>query len=159
MRSVDIGPSATSAVSSAVTAAWLGLSMGDAARGEYLGLGETRSYRRRLPPKPAQCPRTIPAFTDRMPLMKMALKATGRDLEIMVSKREEGQKPWMAADDYGRSLKGFTLNLLVRNVPRSVDFCRGVGAQAVYADADFAVAARSRRAVNGYFTDRQQSSY
>ena len=32
----------------------------------------------------------------------------------------------MPADEYGRSLKGFTFNLLVRNVARSVDFCREV---------------------------------
>ena len=64
----------------------------------------------------------------------------------MVSKRAEGQKPWMSADDYGRSLKGFTLNLLVRNVPRSVDFCREVlEAQVIYADADFAVMRRDCR--------------
>ncbi len=78
--------------------------------------------------------------------MKMAPIATGRDSENMVSKRAEGQKPWMAADEYGRSLKGFTLNLLVRNVPRSVDFCREVlEAQVVYADADFAVMRRDCR--------------
>ena len=66
----------------------------------------------------------------------------------MVSKREEGQKPWMAADAYGRSLTGFTLNLLVRNVPRSVEFCREVmGAQVIYSDADFAVLRRDCRGV------------
>jgi len=66
----------------------------------------------------------------------------------MVSKREEGQKPWMAADEYGRSLKGFSLNLLVRDVPRSVAFCRDVlEAQVVYGDADFAVLRRDCRGV------------
>jgi len=66
----------------------------------------------------------------------------------MVSKREEGRMPWMAADEYGRSLKGFSLNLLVRDVPRSVAFCRDVlEAQVVYGDADFAVLRRDCRGV------------
>jgi catechol 2,3-dioxygenase-like lactoylglutathione lyase family enzyme len=64
----------------------------------------------------------------------------------MAKMREEGKTPWMPADEYGRSLKGFTLNLLVRNVPRSVAFCREVlQAQAVYSDADFAVMRRDCR--------------
>lgn len=58
----------------------------------------------------------------------------------MVSKRDEGQKPWMAADDYGRSLAGFSFNLLVRSVPRAIAFQREVlGAAVVYGDTDFAV--------------------
>lgn len=45
-----------------------------------------------------------------------------------------------AADDYGRALKGFGVNLLVRDVARAVAFSREIlGAQAVRADADFAV--------------------
>lgn len=48
--------------------------------------------------------------------------------------------PWMSADDYGRSLKGFGVNLLVADVAASVDFAaRVLGAKTVYADADFAV--------------------
>ena len=48
--------------------------------------------------------------------------------------------PWMPADDYGRGLKGLGINLLVRDVAASVEFAQTVlGAEAVYADADFAV--------------------
>lgn len=45
----------------------------------------------------------------------------------------------MPADEYGRSLPRFTLNLLVRKVERSLPFYRDVlGATVRYADADFA---------------------
>lgn len=54
-------------------------------------------------------------------------------------KRRSGE-PWMAADAYGRSLSGVGVNLLVRDVARSVAFLTEVlGLEAVYADADFAV--------------------
>lgn len=56
----------------------------------------------------------------------------------MATKRTE--TPWMAADDYGRGLKGLGINLLVRDVAASVEFAQTVlGARAVYADIDFAV--------------------
>ena len=46
---------------------------------------------------------------------------------------------WMPADEYGRSLPRFSLNLLVRDVTRSVPFYRDVlGATVHYADVDFA---------------------
>jgi catechol 2,3-dioxygenase-like lactoylglutathione lyase family enzyme len=46
----------------------------------------------------------------------------------------------MAADAYGRSLTGMGVNLLVREVARSVAFLSEVlGLELVYADADFAV--------------------
>lgn len=49
-------------------------------------------------------------------------------------------EPWMTADAYGRSLKGFGVNLLVADVAASVAFATGVlGATPVYADPDFAV--------------------
>lgn len=49
----------------------------------------------------------------------------------------------MAAPDYGRSLTGLSINLLVKDVARSVAFARTVlGAEVVYADADFAVLQR-----------------
>ncbi len=58
----------------------------------------------------------------------------------MVSKRDPDRPPWMPAPAYGRSLTGLSVNLLVRDVARSIEFARGVlGAEAVYADADFAV--------------------
>ena len=57
----------------------------------------------------------------------------------MVSKRG-AQKPWMPAPAYGRSLRGLGLNLLVRDIARSVAFQRDVlGAETVYSDPDFAV--------------------
>ena len=57
----------------------------------------------------------------------------------MVSKRGDA-KPWMAADEYGRSLRGLGVNLLVRDIARSVAFAQEVLlARLVYADADFAV--------------------
>lgn len=45
---------------------------------------------------------------------------------------------WIPADEYGRSLPRFSLNLLVREVQRSLPFYRDVlGATVRYADADF----------------------
>jgi len=47
---------------------------------------------------------------------------------------------WMLADDYGRSLKGLGINLLVENIERAVAFQTSVlAAEVVYADPDFAV--------------------
>ncbi len=49
------------------------------------------------------------------------------------------QEPWMPADEYGRRLPKFSVNLLVSDVARSVEFYRNVlGAKAVFADVDFA---------------------
>lgn len=46
----------------------------------------------------------------------------------------------MPADEYGRSLSGLGINLLVGDISESVDFALTVlGASVVYADADFAV--------------------
>lgn len=46
---------------------------------------------------------------------------------------------WMPADEYGRSLPKFTVNLLVRDVVRSAVFYRDVlGVTVRYADQDFA---------------------
>lgn len=56
----------------------------------------------------------------------------------MVTKRTG--TPWMAADALGRTLRGFGVNLLVRDIEASVAFAtRVLGAAVVYADADFAV--------------------
>ena len=47
--------------------------------------------------------------------------------------------PWMPADEYGRALPTFTVNLLVSDIARSVAFYREVfGAEARYSDPDFA---------------------
>ncbi len=46
---------------------------------------------------------------------------------------------WMPADEYGRQLPKFSVNLLVRDVQASVPFYRDIlGAAVHYADADFA---------------------
>jgi uncharacterized glyoxalase superfamily protein PhnB len=46
---------------------------------------------------------------------------------------------WMPADEYGRALPKFTVNLLVRKVARSLPFYRDVlGATVRYTDEDFA---------------------
>ena len=48
--------------------------------------------------------------------------------------------PWVPADEYGRSLRGLSLNLLVRDIPRALAFAREVlGVEPVYSDPDFAV--------------------
>lgn len=58
----------------------------------------------------------------------------------VVKKRGADETPFMAAPDYGRSLVGLSVNLLVRNIARAVEFqCDVLGATRVYADADFAV--------------------
>jgi len=47
--------------------------------------------------------------------------------------------PWMPAGEYGRAMQPLSLNLLVRNVPRSLAFYRDVlGATVRYSDGDFA---------------------
>ena len=56
-------------------------------------------------------------------------------------KKRDGDA-WMPADEYGRSLKGLTLNLLVEDIEKSLRFQRQVlGARVVYSDVDFAVVA------------------
>ncbi len=48
--------------------------------------------------------------------------------------------PWMPAPQYGRSLRGLTVNLLVRDIARALPFQREVlAAQLVYSDPDIAV--------------------
>ena len=52
-------------------------------------------------------------------------------------------EPWMAAADYGRSLTGLTVNLLVRDMDAALPFYREVlDATVVYGDPDFAVIRR-----------------
>ena len=49
-------------------------------------------------------------------------------------------KPWMTAPDYGHSLRGMGINLLVREVEKSLPFFTEVlGVELVYGDPDFAV--------------------
>src|SRR5713226_8903372 len=55
----------------------------------------------------------------------------------MTMKREG--KGWIPADEYGRSLPAFTVNLLVKDVAKSLAFYRDVlEAEVRYADEDFA---------------------
>lgn len=52
-------------------------------------------------------------------------------------------EPWMTPVDYGRSLHGLTVNLLVREIDAALSFHREVlGAEVVYSDPDFAVLRR-----------------
>jgi arylamine N-acetyltransferase len=56
--------------------------------------------------------------------------------------KERTGDPWMPADRYGRGLPAFTVNLLVRDVPRAVGFQMEVLAATVhYPDPDFAAVA------------------
>ncbi len=51
--------------------------------------------------------------------------------------------PWMPAPDYGRSLQGLGVNLLVREIAQSLLFHQDVlEAEVVYSDPDFAVLRR-----------------
>jgi catechol 2,3-dioxygenase-like lactoylglutathione lyase family enzyme len=53
-------------------------------------------------------------------------------------------EPWMSAKDYGHSLAGLTVNLLVADIGTSLTFQREVlGARVVYSDPDFAVCSLS----------------
>jgi predicted enzyme related to lactoylglutathione lyase len=48
-------------------------------------------------------------------------------------------EPWMPASEYGRAMPRFTVNLLVRDLGKSVPFYRDVlGATVRYSDSDFA---------------------
>jgi catechol 2,3-dioxygenase-like lactoylglutathione lyase family enzyme len=48
--------------------------------------------------------------------------------------------PWMPGSEYGRSLQGFGVNLLVKDIARALVFQREVlGAEVVYSDPDIAV--------------------
>jgi catechol 2,3-dioxygenase-like lactoylglutathione lyase family enzyme len=54
-------------------------------------------------------------------------------------KKREGD-PWMSPPDYGRSLHGLGVNLLVRETARTVAFASDVlGLEIVYSDPDLAV--------------------
>ena len=54
--------------------------------------------------------------------------------------KKSTREPWMSAADYGRTLRGLTINLLVRDIDAALRFHREVlAAEVVYGDADFAV--------------------
>jgi catechol 2,3-dioxygenase-like lactoylglutathione lyase family enzyme len=49
------------------------------------------------------------------------------------------REPWMSADEYGRSLPQFTVNLLTADIARSAAFYRDVlAARVIFQDEDFA---------------------
>src|SRR5207249_7357159 len=53
--------------------------------------------------------------------------------------KERMTTPWMSAADYGRTLAGLSVNLIVREVARSVPFYADVlGLRLLHSDADFA---------------------
>lgn len=55
-----------------------------------------------------------------------------------MAKKRQGE-PWMPAEEYGRALPPFTVNLIVKEVARSVAFYADVlGATVHYSDPDFA---------------------
>ena len=59
-----------------------------------------------------------------------------------MTRRRSGE-PWMPAPDYGRSLSGLGINLLVREIESALPFQRTVlDAEVVYRDADIAVLRR-----------------
>lgn len=48
--------------------------------------------------------------------------------------------PWMPAPEYSRSLRGFSINLIVKDIEKALVFQREVlGTTVVYSDPDFAV--------------------
>ena len=53
--------------------------------------------------------------------------------------QEPAHEQWMSADEYGRQMPDFTVNLLVRDIVRSIAFYREVlGAAVQHSDPDFA---------------------
>lgn len=57
--------------------------------------------------------------------------------------RKRTGEPWLTAGEYGRTLAGLSLNLIVRDIARSVFFYRDVlGFSAPYSDPDFAALER-----------------
>lgn len=60
-----------------------------------------------------------------------------------MSMKQRTGEPWMPAADYGRSLRGFGVNLLVRDVAKAAAFqVEVLAADVVYQDKDFAVLRR-----------------
>jgi predicted enzyme related to lactoylglutathione lyase len=77
----------------------------------------------------------------------VAWDATGWDSLVARDSRLEGKamtkkrtaEAWMPAGEYGRAMPRFTVNLLVRDLEKSLFFYRDVlGASIRYSDADFA---------------------
>lgn len=59
-----------------------------------------------------------------------------------MTKKRTGE-PWMPAREYGRTLTGLSVNLIVRAIDRSVPFYRDVlGFTVLYSDPDFAALER-----------------
>jgi hypothetical protein len=66
-------------------------------------------------------------------------RAVAREKQDCIMKLRTGD-PWMPADQYGRSLSGLTVNLLVSNIAQTLVFQEQVlKTSVVYSDPDFAV--------------------
>ncbi len=64
-----------------------------------------------------------------------------------MTKKRTGE-PWKTAAEYGRTLGGLSVNLLVRDVARSLPFYRDVlGFRVRYSDVDFVALERDQMAV------------
>ena len=49
-------------------------------------------------------------------------------------------QPWMTGKEYGRTLRGLSLNILVHEIAAALVFQRDVlGVEVIYSDPDFAV--------------------
>ena len=73
-------------------------------------------------------------FCEKMIRLVDELKEGGQDMKLRTG------EPWMPPPAYSRSLRGLTLNLLVRDITVALPFHREVlGAEVVYSDPDFAV--------------------
>ncbi len=59
--------------------------------------------------------------------------------------QERAHEEWMSADEYGRQMPDFTVNLLVRDIARSIAFYRDIlGAIVHHSDPDFAALRAAR---------------
>ena len=62
-----------------------------------------------------------------------------KELDIVKKSLQNSADAWMSADEFGRSLRGFGVNLLVRDVALAVKFgCEVLLGECVYEDVDFA---------------------
>ena len=69
----------------------------------------------------------------------MPLFAWGTIDSSSMTKKRRGDA-WMPATQYAHTLKGLTLNLLVRDIALALPFhCEVLGAKLVYSDPDIAV--------------------
>lgn len=72
---------------------------------------------------------------------RVPLKAAySRGIRAGTEMKKRKAEPWMSAAEYGKSLAGLGLNLLVEDIDRAIGFQTNVlGAAVIYSDPDFAV--------------------